>query len=171
MCLSTAPAQGLACAGARAPSLLPPDCVFITSDSRLRCAQVLAVAAVQMERRNNCVPRWGCLDCWNKLLSPAPHLQHRHNPCPPPSPHSTLQFPTAPCGGLFAVRSVQFTWVIISSLGITHTDDARREIPLGRLRPPGLLQCWALFLHLIDIGQRLSETQPSSRRGRPWITA
>lgn len=109
-----------------------------------------------MERWNNCAPCWGGLNCWNKLLSPLPHLQHSHiNPCAPPHP--------VPEGSLWggcrleARRKAEFTWVIIISLYHTHTRGAG-EIPPGRLQPPGLLQFGALFLHSIDIGWRLGET-------------
>lgn len=36
----------------------------------------VAVAVVQRGSRNNCVPCRGCLNCWNKLLSPPQHLIH-----------------------------------------------------------------------------------------------
>lgn len=65
----------------------------------------VAAAVVQKGSRNNCVPRWGCLNCWSKLLSP-----------PTPHPHtcvhtflflpSSHQLKTIPYGGL-SVRHIQ----------------------------------------------------------------
>lgn len=157
-------AQGDASMRGKAP--LPPLLWFLLCLYNLWLEAVqhsilssVAVTVVQRGSRNNCVPCRGCLNCWNKLLSPpTSHPQYtcmRTPPPPPPSSYQLRLFPVGVCL-LETQRSMWFTLVIIISQGITHTDNAKWN-PLGHLRPPGLLQFLAVFLHLIDIGWCLAE--------------
>lgn len=77
-------AQGDASTQGRAPS--PPPLQILLCFYNLWLEAVLhsilssvAVAVVQRGSRNNCVPCRGCLNCWNKLLSPpTPHPQNTY---------------------------------------------------------------------------------------------
>lgn len=119
-----ASAQGLVSGQERAPLPLP-DCEFLpgfynlwleaVQNSILSCAAVVP----QMGRWNNCAPCWGCLNCWNKLLSPPPHLQHTHiNPC------SSWGLPV---GGL-SVRSTKEGGIYLGNnhFAVSHTQMRRR---------------------------------------------
>lgn len=99
-------AQGDANTQGKAP--LPPPLWFLLCLYNLWLEAVqhsilssVAVAAVQRGSRNNCVPCRGCLNCWNKLLSPpTSHPQYTCMHTHPSLSSLLLQTQTIPCGCL-----------------------------------------------------------------------
>lgn len=128
-------AQGDASTQGKAPS--PPPLLFLLCFYNLWLEAVqysilssVAVAVVQRGSRNNCVPCRGCLNCWNKLLSPpTPHPQHTHAPS-----SSSLLPPTQtiPCGGL-SVRDIQEHAIYLGNNHFTRHHTYRQ----CRVKSPG----------------------------------
>lgn len=86
----------------------------------------VAVAVVQRGSRNNCVPCRGCLNCWNKLLSPPTH--HLQHTCTlSPSSHLTQ---TIPRGGL-SVRNTEEHAIYLGNNHhkTSHRQTMKSEIP------------------------------------------
>lgn len=164
-------AQADASTQGRAPSPHPPQILLCFYNLWLEAVlhsilSSVAVAVVQRGNRNNCVPCRGCLNCWNKLLSPpTPHPQKTYA-----CTHTSAFLPptqTTPYRAFFCLletmRSMRFTLVIIISQDVKHTGSAEWN-PWGQLlEPPGLLQFLTLFPHLIDIGWCLSEAPAASQ--------
>lgn len=129
-------------ASTRGKAPLPPPLWFLLCLYNLWLEAVqhsilssVAVAAVQRGSRNNCVPCRGCLNCWNKLLSPPTSHPQYTCMCTRPSPPAQ----TIPCGCL-SVRDPEEHVIYLGNNHFTRHHTYRQ----CRVESPGSSQAsWA----------------------------